>query len=358
MTSAASSMIAAKRLTAGFVLVALGVAPSVARADAKADALFREGRTLLDQKKYEEACPKLAESQRLEPGAGTLLALALCHEGQGKTATARKELEEAAALGRKNGRAELAKAAEKRAAAMEPQLSKLVVRMPEASADYEVQLDGERVGRDAIGAPIAVDPGEHKAEVTAKGKAPRTYVVRLSGPGVVEIVVDKLEDAHKPSLAAAPAPASAADRSETKGPPAMANVEAEPPVTESNAGSRGGAQRAIGLTLGGLGIAGLAVGGYFGSRAVSEHNEAGRACASGPCPEAQDANDRSKDAARTAVISATAGFVAVGIGTIVYFTAPKGPSSQAAKNTPVKPSARLVPEAGPTQVGMGIVGTF
>ena len=49
-----------------------------------AAALFREGKALMDKNDFTPACAKLEESERLDPGGGTLLNLALCHEKQGR----------------------------------------------------------------------------------------------------------------------------------------------------------------------------------------------------------------------------------------------------------------------------------
>jgi hypothetical protein len=350
MTSAASSMTVAKRAAAlsALALVSIAVLPSVARADGgtPADALFREGRTLLDAKRFDEACPKLAESQKQEPGAGTLLALALCHEGQGKTATAWNELNEAAALGKRVGRNDLAGAAQKRANAMEPLLSRIVVHVPKAGdAEYQVKCDGEALDAKLWDTPIAVDPGEHHVDVSAKGKVARSYAVRLTGAGVTEILVDKLDDAPR-AVAAKTEPA-----------PVRLVSTVPAPVEES----RGGAQRTIGLTLVGLGVVGLGTGAYFGGRALSESAEGRRACSLTPCPAADqaaatDANDRAKSSMLTSIVTVGAGTGAIALGTVVYLMAPSSPSRGAAPST--RMTARFAPSVTPTQATVGVNGAF
>src|SRR5262245_63276914 len=73
---------------------------------ALARELFDQGRALLETKDYERACEKFAESQRLDPGGGTLLNLALCHELSGKTASAWTEFDQALRMARADGRSD------------------------------------------------------------------------------------------------------------------------------------------------------------------------------------------------------------------------------------------------------------
>ena len=59
---------------------ALGTSLAHAGDAATAEALFREGRTLMDAGNYTAACPKLAESYAQDAATGTLLALGMCQE--------------------------------------------------------------------------------------------------------------------------------------------------------------------------------------------------------------------------------------------------------------------------------------
>ena len=64
---------------------------------AAAESLFSDARRLMQAGDYEQACPKLEASRRLEPGLGTTLNLGDCYEKLGRTASAWGEFRGAAA---------------------------------------------------------------------------------------------------------------------------------------------------------------------------------------------------------------------------------------------------------------------
>src|SRR5437762_4686516 len=95
-----------------------------------AETLFIEAKKLMEAKRFDEACPKFADSQRLDPGVGTLLNLALCYERQGKVASAWSTYRDAASAARTAGQADRENMARQRASALEPRLSRLTVAIP------------------------------------------------------------------------------------------------------------------------------------------------------------------------------------------------------------------------------------
>ena len=150
-----------------------------------AQQLFDDGRTLLEARRYAEACPKFAESQRLDPGGGTLLNLAYCHELEGKTATAWSELRDALGQAIKDGRKDREDFTRTHIKDLEPKLMRVVVHVPErlAARDPEINLDRSKLPTTAWDTPIPVDPGEHRVSVTIAGAQPWSVAVSVSEPG-------------------------------------------------------------------------------------------------------------------------------------------------------------------------------
>src|SRR5258708_17658401 len=117
------------RSAAPLLVVSLLLVPVRARADnsAAAEALFEDGRRLMTEGRYGEACSKLEESQRLDPGLGTQFHLANCWQRSGRTASAWALFREVSAEARARGQVGRERVARDRALALEPWISKLVI---------------------------------------------------------------------------------------------------------------------------------------------------------------------------------------------------------------------------------------
>jgi hypothetical protein len=272
---------------------------------AAADALYDQGKKLMASGQFAAACPKLAESQRLDPGVGTLLTLGDCYDRVGRKASAWTTFREAAALAKTRGQAGREKLARSRAAALEPRLSKLVIDVPADSdvAGITIQRNDEPVGKALWGTPLPIDAGQHTVRATAPGRKPWTLTVRAERDGqLVTVSVPLLA----PEAAAAPAPAP---------PP-------RPPDTRPDV-RPGGTQRALGFTAGGVGLAGIGVGVAFGFLALSKHDEAQANCA--PTCAAGGGDAIQADAQKLA-LGSTIGFTAGGLlvagGVVLLLTAP------------------------------------
>lgn len=161
---------ALRRATHGllFAIAAACLAPASLAADA--EALFKEGKKLASEKKYDEACPKLAESYKLSATPATLIELALCHEKQGKLATAWGELLDAETDARKAGRADLEARARGNSKALEGKLPRITVALAQNTPDIEITIDGQKIDIGSLGKGRPVDPGEHKVVASAPGR--------------------------------------------------------------------------------------------------------------------------------------------------------------------------------------------
>jgi hypothetical protein len=292
-----------------YLAVAAGVAHAATAgaqpAASAAELLDAEATSLMQEHRYAEACPKLAQSDRLQPGTGVLLRLGLCYELSGKTASAWSAFREAAGRARRMGDEALVQLASKRAGALEPRLIKVTLRLaPVADPErVEVRCDGALVDRSALGAQIPMDPGAHTVEASMPGRQPfrRTFVV-AEGEAPPTIGID---------LGTA-----AGDRAV---PSTRANGE--------RTGSTRSMQRTMALVVGGIGVAGLAVGSIFGALAMSNWNRALSECTSGVTGCSPDALSL-EPVVRSDALWSTVGFAvgAAGIagGALLWWTAPGG----------------------------------
>jgi hypothetical protein len=150
-----------------------------ARDPIAAEALFRDARRLITEGKFAEACPKLAESERLDPASGTVLNLAECQEKLGSLATAWENWHKA--LDQLPVGDERIPLAEQHAAALEPRLPHLQLYLaPNAPPDTYVRRDGVELHDASFNIPLPVDPGDHVLTFLAEGHSPVTQKVTLA----------------------------------------------------------------------------------------------------------------------------------------------------------------------------------
>ena len=256
-----------------------------------AETLFREGKELMAAKQFDVGCPKLAESYRLDPGTGTLLALALCHEGERRIASAWGELTDVLAA-TSDTRPDRALVAREHIAQLEPVLSKLTVIVPPPLASLsglEVLRDNVRLDRAAWGTAVPIDGGAHTLEVKAANLRPWSLhfeVAPTNDRRVIEVPPLGADSEH---------PVSKADAAQPVAPSA-----AGPDVV----------RQGWGLGLSAAGVLGIGVGTYFGITAISNIHEAKAQCPTAPNCTSQAPLNLNADGLRDATIAD----VALGVG--------------------------------------------
>lgn len=289
---------------AGVAAAMLLTLPAHADRDpAAAAALFREGRDAAKKGDLATACPRFAESFRLDPAVGTLLNLADCEEKTGRIASAWQKFGQAAdMLPAGDGRAEMAR---KKVGELAPRVPKLTVRVaPGSPDDTRVTKDGVELGRASWGVALPVDPGAHVVVAVAPGRAEQRFPVTLAEGKSAELVVRPGE----PTAAPPPATSSAS----APPPPPKATASAAGGTTEAAAPSRTGAYVALGV--GGVGLVVGAVTGLMlrsKNATVKEQCDAEKRCTQ----EGADAASAGRSLKWPNVAAWGIGFAGVGVGT-------------------------------------------
>jgi hypothetical protein len=282
------------------------------RDPAAAEALFDQARELSRAGRYNEACPKFLESNRLDPGIGTQFHLADCYEQSGRLASAWAMFLDVASLARSSNQPDREKAASKRAAALKPRLPRLLLNVPDASQlpGLEIRRDDVLMGAALWGTPVPVDPGVHEITMSAPGHRTLKQTVKLEQGKSVNLDLPALiaEDspvAVQPPMVAAPAEAPPAPAPPTPAPQASA------PVPKSDAAPSSGAGP-LPWALAGAGVVGFGVGTVFALLATSANSKSKSDCDADNVNVCGSTGVSQRNDARRDGNIATVGFVAGG----------------------------------------------
>lgn len=287
-----------------------------------AQSLFEDGRRLMAAGDFASACPKLSESQTLDPSGGTLLNLAVCHEKQGQLATAWSDFKEALSVARRDNRSDRFEVAREHLASLEPQVPFVTVRVERAQSEQRVLLDGSPLRTAAWGTPIAIDPGPHRLEASAAGYAGWSSPFQMAAGERKVVVIPELVAATKVEV-----------------PPPPASEGEKPPAADEK-----GHSNVVGWVVLGSGVAALGVGTYFGIAALSTQNDVEKECpTSKTCTsKGNELSDKAQTQAWASNIGIGVGIVGVLVGGYLLLTAPGSAKS---------PSARAL--SGPLRVSAG-----
>jgi len=294
--------------------------PDRARADptgapaedpAGAHALFAEARDLVAKGEIARACSKFEESYRLRAGIGTLFNLADCWERLGRSASAWAGFLDVAARAKRASETEREQVARERASALVPKLARLTIKVAPGERLPRIERNNVVVGPAMLDSPVPVDPGVHQINASAPGKLlwQRALTVEPGSQLVLEV----------PPLKDAPAAPRPAKRSAAHERPIVTREQSSPPL----------AQRTMGYVLGGVGIAAVGAGTFFGFRAMAKNDDALAKCPNSICATEEERAEHGRlvdDAHMNRALAYTS--LALGVGalagtTVLIVTTPR-----------------------------------
>lgn len=295
------------------ILVSLGqiivsftfvLAPSPASAQdiAAAEALFNKGVEEIKAGNFKDACPAIAESQKLDPRPGTQYTLAECYARWGKTATAYVTFEDflrtvnALPNSQRARYADRVKNSESKKVELKPNIPELTIRLPNgAPAGLRITRDNLEITPPMLGLSLPVDPGPHKVVVELNGKPPAELDISLS-PG---------------------------ERKTLEVP--VPGMQKKAPDTDNGKPGKGRVVATY-ATLG-IGAAGVILGGVTGGLALSEKHKADHECPDFNCtPAGLDSVQNGRSLARVSTIGFAVGGAGLAAGLILFLTRPKQPA--------------------------------
>lgn len=311
---------------------------------AAARALALEGIRLADAGRCEEAIERLARAERLRHAPVVLGRLGECQIARGRlvegTETLRKMLREPLPA----SPPEVVLAARERAQGVLDKTKNrigalnIVVQGPSDTAHVSVTVDGQPMNAALLEVDRPTDPGDHLIEAVAPGFSTASSRVTVGVGSRQRVVIELVPDPH----AALPEPASRAPASA----PLTASAASSPPIIpagndeRASGDAQSGAERALGepdhtaayVAWGAGGVA-AAAGSVLGVMAFTRKGDLEDECPDNLCPaSARDRLESARGVGTAATVSFIVAGAAVGLGTVLYFTAepPAGAETSAA----------------------------
>ena len=308
-----------------FVFMACLVATPAAADDAKKQALavLKEGNALFDRHAYHEALSKYQAAYALYPSIKLHLNIGTTLKQLHRYAEALDHYERYMAA---------PKAEPKRKDELEPLLEKLRakvarVRIEVSELGASVTVDGKPIEMKQRTAELRLDPGEHTVLVELDGfqQLSSTLTLRAGQQRSLDLRLKPLDE------------------------------PAGEPVSSF------GAQRIAALVVGGVGVAGLAVGSGLGLSAISTQEDALATCRNRQptlcTAESLDLNESAKTQATISTVSFAVGGGALVAGVVLFFTAPSA-STEGTEAASWLQSLQVAPLLSPELVGFSLCGAL
>jgi hypothetical protein len=298
------------------VCVLLWGSSASAQDAATAGALFDKGVADMQAGHFDAACPAIEESQKLDPHPGTLFTAAECQAKWGKLATAVAHYQDYVGVvsrlpddqqARHHARVEAANA---QIAKLKPTVPLLTLILPaNTPAGTAVSRDGVQLQGAALGLALPVDPGEHVIVTRAPGGQDSTVSISLA-PG----------QSKQLELTVTPAPVTAP----VAPPTAPTARTSEAPLPKPNHTSEPARSKTPAYVIGGVGVAGIAVGSITGFMVLGKKSTVDSECTDHVCrPAGVNAANSGKTLGLVSDIGFGVGIAGLATSAILLLTQPK-----------------------------------
>lgn len=264
------------------LLISLWLLPSVAFADAKADAekQFRAGVSLQKVEDFEAAISAFEASLRLYPTKGAWFNLANCLRATHRYPEALAALERLQRDFSGELQDPLRSTVEMQVAELKNLTGTITIEVEQSGA--EITIDGRSVGTSPLAAPIRLGLGDHEVRATLEGFEPAVAHVNL-GPAQAATTKLLLRTAGTaPAPVAAPPPAEKSAPIAAVPPPRPGET---PPPAPAPVEPGSSSLATAGLVSAGAGALLLAGGAVTGIWALSIDSDLESSCVDGHCPK-------------------------------------------------------------------------